>query len=111
MTTRHTAPRGQTVVLTLPERVDMATVDEEQARIRTLLDASELELLVLRMGDLEFIDSSGIGMLVVFQRELQARGARLALAEVPAQARMALRLTRLEWLLPSFDSLEEALAA
>ena len=112
MNPTHAAGRGRTIIHSLPDRVDMATVDEEQVRIRALLaDAGDLDQLVVRMCDVEFIDSSGIGMLVVLQRELQAKGARLALAEVPAQARMALRLTRLEWLLPAFASLEEALAA
>jgi anti-anti-sigma factor len=67
--------------------------------------------VVLRLGGLTFIDSSGVGMLVVLQKELNSRGGRLVLSEVPPQARMALRVTRLEWLLPCFDTLEAAVAA
>lgn len=112
MTGERAAPRGQVVIESLSGRVDMTTVDDEQARLRArLAGLPDLERLILRMADVEFIDSSGVGLLVVLQRDLQAAGARLVLAEVPAQARMALRLTRLEWLLPAFGSLEEALAA
>ncbi len=103
---------GETIIEVLSGRLDLATVDEEQARLRArFVEAGDVARLVLRLGDVEFIDSSGIGALVVLQRELQERGARLVLTEVPPQARMALRLTRLEWLLPAFDTLEEALAA
>ncbi len=100
---------GEIVVEEVAGRLDLATADTEQLRLRAR--AASAQRLILRLGGLEFIDSSGIGMLVVLQRDLQARGGSLLLAEAPAQARMALRLTRLDWLLPCFDTLEDALAA
>lgn len=90
-------------------RLDVTTSVEVAERLRPHLGPGTR--LVLRLGELEFIDSSGLGMLVGLQKELAANGGRLVLCEVPPQARMALRLTRLEWLLPCLDTLEEALAA
>lgn len=98
------------IVETVAGRLDVTTAAEVADRLRARL-ADGPARIVLRLVDLAFIDSSGLGMLVGLQKELASSGGRLLLCEVPPQARMALRLTRLEWLLPCLDTLDEALAA
>ncbi len=104
------AAAGAPVVRVISGRLDIATATGLAVTLRSAMDDGGSRLVV-RLGDLSFIDSSGLGMLVGLQKELGARGARLVLCEVPPQAAMALRLTRLEWLLPSYATLEEAVAA
>ena len=101
---------SDTVVLPLSGRVDIAALAALKEELTQAIAGGRTQLL-LTMAAVSFIDSSGLGLLVGLQKELRGRGGGLALCEVPPQARMALRLTRLEWVLPCYDSVEEALVA
>ncbi len=52
--------------------------------------------MVLDFADTTFIDSSGIGALVIGHKFCESRGARLRLINVPTQVMMALSLTELD---------------
>lgn len=56
----------------------------------------ELREMVLDFADTTFIDSSGIGALVIGHKFCESRGARLRLINVPTQVMMALSLTELD---------------
>lgn len=105
-----TGANGVCVIREVNGRLDIATATDVGEELRRGISADPTRLVV-RMGSVSFLDSSGLGMLVGLQKELTDGGGRLVLCEVPPQARMALRLTRLEWLLPSFETLREAMAA
>lgn len=97
----------------------------EEDSVRTLALAGELDLanaatlaaqleeetageLVLDMSELEFIDSTGIALLVAVHRRLNGNGAvrfRLIASENPAVQRV-MALTGLESGLPSRDNRE-----
>jgi anti-anti-sigma factor len=97
-------------VLELADRLDISVVEELRPRLLAAARESEARM-VLRMGRVTFLDSTGLGALVAVQKALHQQGKMLLLAEVPAQARMVLRITHLEWLLPCYETYEEALAA
>ncbi len=52
--------------------------------------------IVLDFADTEFIDSSGIGALVICHRLCESKAAQLRLVNVPPQVMMALALTELD---------------
>ena len=56
----------------------------------------ELEEIVLDFGATTFIDSSGIGALVICHKLCESKGAKLRLINVPDQVMMALSLTELD---------------
>ena len=70
------------------------TVVEAVAFKRSCQDAFErnpgLKEIVLDFADTQFIDSSGIGALVICHKLCQARAAQLRLVNVPTQVMMAL---------------------
>lgn len=74
--------------------VDIATVDEFLAAVRSALDAGA-SAVDLDLGGLTFIDSSGLGALVRLRSEAEERGARLDLTNVPAKVSRILDLTGL----------------
>ena len=55
-----------------------------------------LEEVVLDFADTRFIDSSGIGSLVICHKLCESKGAKLRLISVPEQVMMALSLTELD---------------
>ncbi len=56
----------------------------------------DLEEVVLDFADTTFIDSSGIGALVICHKLCESKGAKLRLINVPSQVMMALSLTELD---------------
>ncbi len=57
---------------------------------------SDLKEIVLNFTDTQFIDSSGIGALVICHKLCQSKSAQLRLVNVPPQVMMALSLTELD---------------
>jgi anti-anti-sigma factor len=55
-----------------------------------------LEEVVLNFADTTFIDSSGLGALVICHKLCESKGAKLRLVNVPSQVMMALSLTELD---------------
>ncbi len=68
----------------------------KQSCQKAFLDHPELKEVVLDFADTTFIDSSGLGALVICHKLCQSRGARLQLMNVPSQVMMALSLTELD---------------
>lgn len=91
-------------------RFDIATIDAIRPMLEAAAEAAESRL-VLRLGGVSFLDSTGLGALVALQKDLAYHGKLLLLTEVPPQAHMVLLITHLEWMLTCYGTLEEALAA
>jgi anti-anti-sigma regulatory factor len=66
--------------------------------------------VVADMTGTRFCDSSGISMLVLGHRQAAANGAELRLVVSSAAVLHALKLVRLDCLLPIYPSLDAALA-
>ena len=65
--------------------------------------------VVFALGNVDFMDSSGLGSIVSVLKQLPAGGV-VRLAEVSAGLQKVLRLTRLEAVLQSFSNVEQAVA-
>jgi anti-sigma B factor antagonist len=72
---------------------------------------SETRNIVLHVGGVNFLDSSGIGLLVRLHARLQNIGGGLSLCAVPPKMRDVLSVTRLERILQAYESEAEAVAA
>lgn len=88
-------------------RLDAGATPLFRDRVAPLLDGHQL--VVFALGDIEFMDSSGLGCLVWLLKRLPAGGS-VRLAEVADPLKKLIRLTRLEAVLPAFVSVELALA-
>lgn len=97
-------------VIEISGRFDIAEIDALRPVLDAAAEAAESRVVV-RMAGVSFLDSTGLGALVALQKDLAHHGKLLLLTELPAQARMVLRITHLEWMLTCYDTLEEALAA
>jgi anti-sigma B factor antagonist len=67
--------------------------------------------IVLHIGDVVFIDSSGLGTIVRTLTSVRQKGGDMKLCNVPERTRQVLQLTNLIALFDSHDSEEEAVSA
>jgi anti-anti-sigma factor len=79
------AGRGEVIVAVRGE-LDCATADQLRAAISALLNRGDVHAIGLDLRGLGFIDSTGIGTLVVAQRISAQVGVRLRLTAVSAFA-------------------------
>ena len=95
-------------VLKLPAHLDAAAVRQDEATWQQTL-AVNTDLFV-DLSAIEFIDSTGVGLLVRMQKKQRAAGRLLLLVAPPPPVQQALQLMRLTDLLPSAATLAAAQA-
>lgn len=66
--------------------------------------------VVLDMAEVSYMSSMAIGALLALMKQLKAADLPLLLAEVGPKLREVLKVTRIESMLPSCGSVEEALS-
>jgi anti-sigma B factor antagonist len=98
--------RGCTVVQVAGE-LDMASAPDLRAGLKQAVDNGG-DTIVLDLAGVRFIDSSGLGMIVLTYKELQLRAGRLCLAAVQPFVLKVLALTSVDSLVSIYDSVEAA---
>lgn len=90
------------------------TIGEESAElrntVRSLLQAGKTKLL-LNLGDVSYVDSSGIGELVSSYTTVSNQGGQLKLLNLTKKLRELLAITKLLTVFDSFDDEEKAVAS
>lgn len=101
---------GDIAVLTCSGRIaegpESAHLD---ARVTDLL--MHEPFIVLNLADVNFLDSSGLGLLVRLMARSQRASGGLKLCALPARVSEILRITRLQQSLPSYATEADAIAA
>jgi anti-sigma B factor antagonist len=85
---------GAAVVRTAGE-LDASTAPQLRDCFEELL-RSDCHDVVVNMGELDFIDSTGLGVLVATLKRLRSAGGNLSLTEPKPQIRKVLELTSLD---------------
>jgi anti-anti-sigma factor len=98
------------VILTLVGEIEIYNTGAVQAEVKTLI-AEKKARVVLNMEAVPFIDSTGIGMVLQFQKNLRASGGALKLAKVSPAVDKVFHLTKLNSILEIFDSEEDAMSS
>jgi len=100
---------AQTCVISVNEpRIDAAVAIQFKDRMRETTDNAGARI-VLDLGQVDFIDSSGLGAIVAAMKQLGAN-RRLDLAALNPNVDKVFRLTRMDRVFHIFDTLEDALA-
>lgn len=105
-----TEKQGSVAVLTLQGRLDAEASLELREYVDELAEDGTI-MLVLGMGELDFVDSSGLGVLVACLRRVAQDGGDLRLADLTIQFKSVLELTRLDRLFKIFDKPNLAVAS
>jgi len=98
---------GGVAVLRLEGRLDMLSAADVKQRIAQTVEDGHRRLVV-DLGGVLFLDSSGLGALIGGLKAARLAGGDLRIARPSEQARMILELTTLDRVLRPHDSVEEA---
>ncbi len=96
-------------VLEVSGEVDVHTAPVLRSRALELIDAGR-HRMVVDVGGVEFLDSSGLGVLVEIQGRLRDAGGTLALARPADRIRKLFVLTGLDEIFSVHATVEQALA-
>lgn len=100
---------GALVVRVLVSELQMFTIPQFREAMRPLL-AEKPPFVVLDLGKVDTMDSSGLGAIFFTQKAIKEFGGRLALAGVGRKVAELLRLTRSAENLEIFQTVEKAAA-
>lgn len=84
--------RGAASVLRVSGELDLATSPALEQELERLA-AAETPLVVVDLAELEFMDSTGLSVLVRAHRRAEENGQRLGLVDIPQQVQRLLTLT------------------
>jgi anti-sigma B factor antagonist len=99
---------GNVTVLSLKGRLDLSTGSALKDQVKKLFE-KEKTTIHLNLGDVEFINSSGLGALVSIMKETRLRKGRLTLSNPAAYVREIFEITQLSHIFEIFATEEEAL--
>jgi anti-anti-sigma factor len=84
---------GETALVTLVGELDMAATFRIEPALEHLTRDADVRSLVVEMDGVEFMDSSGLGLLLATQERLRADGIRFLVANPSESVRRMLELT------------------
>jgi anti-sigma B factor antagonist len=87
--------------------LDMSTTPELRDQLRQLVE-SGVQAVVVDLTGVGFMDSSGLGALVVAYKDLRERGGSLALAGVGRSVRTVLSITSVDRVIDVFGTVYDA---
>jgi anti-sigma B factor antagonist len=103
----RTVPGGCVVEVT--GEVDISTERHLREHLARVADTRPA-VLIVDLGKVGFLDSTGLGMLIATFKRVQADGGRLCLAAPQTPVRKLLRMTALDRVIAVYDSVDAAQA-
>ena len=101
---------GSAVVVTLPgDHLDAGNADDFKKSMEPVL-ASHNQV-VLDIGALQFVDSSGLGAVLSCLRKLTSKEGDLKLCNMTKQVRLLFQLVRMHRIIDVYNNRDEALAS
>jgi anti-sigma B factor antagonist len=100
---------GEHTVLHVGGEVDVYTAPRLRERLTELMDSGARKMIV-DLGTVEFLDSTGLGVLVGAHKRLRASGGSLALVCTREPLLKIFRITALDQVFPLYSSVEAATA-
>lgn len=102
--------RGNTLVIHLPRELDHHNCRNLRYETDLLLAENYIRRIVFDFSQTEFMDSSGIGVLLNRYKQMAGSGGTVALYGAGAQVHRILNVGGLSRLVPCFETKEAALA-
>ncbi|WP_458407273.1 STAS domain-containing protein [Anaerotignum sp.] len=102
--------KNKTIIILISGEIDHHTSKELRRQTESALAQMGGRNIVFGFENVNFMDSSGIGMMIGRYKQLQALGGRIAIACANEKVLQIIKLSGLERLLPTFESIEEALS-
>jgi len=101
---------GRVTVLAPRGRLDMASAPAFREQVKQLIESGTIRLVV-DLGEVSFVDSSGLGAVIGGLKVARQAGGDLRVARANQQVMLVLDLTSLNRVLRPYTTVEEAVAA
>jgi stage II sporulation protein AA (anti-sigma F factor antagonist) len=98
-------------VVSIEGNIALDGVNEAKSYLKPHLDSPDVKGLVMNFEKVNFIDSSGIGLIVSVFKTMQQKEGKFALTNLSKKNEEIFSITRLNKILDIFESEKEALAA
>jgi stage II sporulation protein AA (anti-sigma F factor antagonist) len=108
--TVSTEVRGDTLIVRLEGELDHHTAEQVRATVEAELDRGLTQNLVMNLEGLQFMDSSGLGVILGRYKRVTQAGGRMTLCAVNDQLMKLFELSGLLKILRIFPSEAQALA-
>lgn len=97
-------------VLSLKGQVDMTSVAELEKKLTGVIDGGHHHL-VFAMGELEYVSSAGLGVILRIHRRLEKEGGRISLANVPEEILHVLQVLGFHHIVRIYPDITSAIQA
>ncbi len=102
--------KNNTLIITPEfERLDAKNTLEFKTELMNLINKVEKYQIVIDMHRINFMDSSGVGVLLALLRFLNIKGGELKISSITKSVRVILELVSLHKILDIYPSPEEAI--
>jgi len=99
-----------TKILDVTGEIDVYTAPQFKEAVNGIIAAGQKHLII-DMGDVTYMDSSGFGILLSATRRLRPQGGTINLVRCNTAIDRILRITRLNTVFATFDNVDDALKA
>jgi anti-sigma B factor antagonist len=101
---------GFNVLIIKEERIDAHNSAELKDYLLKMIENGKIRILI-QLGDVRFIDSSGLGALLSGNKQIALKSGKLALINIQKQVLSMFELTRLNRVFEIYADLNEALSS
>lgn len=99
-----------TCIIAIEGNIALDGVNEAKSYLKPHLESPDVRSIVINFDKVNFIDSSGIGLIVSIFKTMQQKEGRFALTNLSQKNMEIFSITRLNKILDIFNSESEALA-
>ena len=92
-------------------RIDMVIARKFRETLTSYIQEGTGQIIILDMSTAEYLDSSALGALVTFMKDVKSAGGKLVLCSVSRNIRTLLKLSRLDSIFTIVETLDQALAS
>ncbi len=101
--------RNETLIIKLFGELDHHSSDYIRDKIDDEIDKKNFKKIVFDMGNLYFMDSSGIGVIIGRYKQITSKGGKLAIANLNPQIKRIYEICGLRKIIPNYATSEIAI--
>jgi anti-sigma B factor antagonist len=102
---------GALIIDVLLEKLDLFETPNVLASVEEAIDSSNARGMIINLKSVSSIDSSGVGFLIAVRNKLSKKGIPFSVANPNDMVMQVFRLTKVNQLIPTYATLDEALKA
>ncbi|HMY68349.1 MAG TPA: STAS domain-containing protein [Leptospiraceae bacterium] len=96
-------------IVTVTGKIYLYEIHSLRETLEDYFQRTDLKHVILELSDVDFIDSSGIGLLVANAAKFKEKGVSFCLVNLNSSVEHLFRLTAIARLFKRFNSIDEAL--